>query len=85
MTEHKNIGNNFDDFLAVEGELDEVTTVATERVIAWQLGQAIQEAGVTKSAASRMHTSRTVVGLVFDPSDSSLTLDTMTRAANALV
>lgn len=43
MTEHKNIVNNFDDFLAVEGELDEVTAVAVKRVIAWQRGESIKE------------------------------------------
>lgn len=85
MTEHENIGSSFDDFLAQEGGLDEVTAVAVKRVIALQLGQAMKEAGVTKSAlARRMHTSRTVVDRVLDPSDSILTLDTMTRAANAM-
>lgn len=85
MTEQENIGSSFDDFLAQEGGLDEVTAVAVKRVIALQLGQAMKEAGVTKSAlARRMHTSRTVVDRVLDPSDSSLTLDTMTRAANAM-
>ncbi|MBX3295124.1 MAG: XRE family transcriptional regulator [Acidobacteria bacterium] len=85
MTEHENIGSSFDNFLAQEGGLDEVTAVAVKRVIALQLGQAMKEAGVTKSAlARRMHTSRTVVDRVLDPSDSILTLDTMTRAANAM-
>lgn len=85
MKKHPNIGSGFDDFLAEEGQLNEVTAVAVKRVIAWQFGQAMKEAGVTKSAlARRMHTSRTVVDRVLDPSDSSLTLDTMTRAANAV-
>ena len=43
MTEHKNIGRNFDDFLAEEGELDEVTAVAVKRVVVWQLGESIKE------------------------------------------
>lgn len=85
MKKHPNIGSGFDDFLAEEGQLDEVTAVAVKRVIAWRLGQAMKEAGVTKSAlARRMHTSRTVVDRVLDPCDSSLTLETMTRAANAV-
>ncbi|MEO5858648.1 MAG: Fis family transcriptional regulator [Pyrinomonadaceae bacterium] len=82
---HKNIGSSFDEFLADEGELDDVTAIAVKRVIAWQLGQAMKEAGVTKSAfARRMHTSRTVVDRILDASDASLTLDTMTRAATAV-
>lgn len=81
----KNIGSNFDEFLDDEGQLDEVTAVAVKRVIAWQLGQAMKQAGVTKSAlARRMHTSRTVVDRILDASDASLTLDTMTRAATAV-
>lgn len=82
---HKNIGSDFDDFLAEENELDAVTAVAVKRVIAWQLSQAMKEAGVTKSTlARRMHTSRTVVDRILDASDASLTLDTMTRAATAV-
>ncbi|MBX3295122.1 MAG: hypothetical protein KF762_05370 [Acidobacteria bacterium] len=45
MTEHKNIGSNFDDFLAEEGQLDEMTSGATERVIAWELSKAMKEEG----------------------------------------
>lgn len=85
MKKHKNIGGNFDEFLDDEGQLDEVTAIAVKRVIAWQLGQAMKEGGVTKSAlARRMQTSRTVVDRILDASDASLTLDTMTRAATAV-
>ncbi|MBX3289011.1 MAG: XRE family transcriptional regulator [Acidobacteria bacterium] len=85
MSKHKNIGSNLDDLLAEEGELDEVTTVAVKRVIAWQLSEAMKEAGISKSSlAKRMRTSRTVVDRILDSTDGGLTLDTMTRAANAL-
>lgn len=85
MSKHKNIGSDFDDFLADEGQLEEATAVAVKRVIAWQLGEAMKEAGVSKSAlARRMQTSRTVVDRILDASDASLTLDTMTRAASAV-
>ncbi|HQZ83017.1 MAG TPA: helix-turn-helix transcriptional regulator [Pyrinomonadaceae bacterium] len=85
MSKHKNIGSNLDDLLAEEGELDEVTAVAVKRVIAWQLSEAMKESGISKSAlAKRMHTSRTVVDRILDATDDGLTLDTMTRAANAL-
>lgn len=63
MTEHKNIGSNFDDFLAEEVQLDEVTAVAVKRVIAWQLGEAMKEEGISKSSlAKRMQTSSGRVG-----------------------
>jgi len=38
----KHIGSNFDDFLAEEAILSEVTTVAVERVIAWQIEQRME-------------------------------------------
>ena len=85
MSKHRNIGSNLDDLLAEDGKLEEITAVAVKRVIAWQLGEAMKEAGLTKSSlARRMHTSRTVVDRMLDASDASLTLDTMTRAARAV-
>jgi antitoxin HicB len=85
MTKNKHIGSNFDDFLAEDNQLDEATAIAVKRVIAWQIEQAMQSAGVNKSAlAKRMHTSRTVVDRILDATDTGLTLDTMTRAATAL-
>ena len=38
----KHIGSNFDDFLSEEAILDEVTAVAVERVIAWQIEQGME-------------------------------------------
>jgi antitoxin HicB len=38
----KHIGSNFDDFLAEDAILDEVTAVAVERVIAWQIEQGME-------------------------------------------
>ncbi len=85
MSKNKHIGSNFDDFLSEDGQLEESTAIAVKRIIAWQIEQAMQTAGVNKSAlAKRMHTSRTVVDRILDATDTGLTLDTMTRAATAL-
>ncbi len=85
MSKNKHIGSNFDDFLSEVGELEEATAIAVKRVIAWQIGQAMEAAGVNKSLlAKRMHTSRTVVDRILDSTDTGLTLETMTRAATAL-
>jgi hypothetical protein len=85
MSRNKHIGSDFDAFLAEQGELEDATALAVKRVIAWQLEQAMQVAGVNKSAlAKRMQTSRTVVDRMLDATDTGLTLDTMTRAATAL-
>lgn len=37
--EQNNIGSSFDDFLREEALLDEVTAVAEERVIVWQIAE----------------------------------------------
>lgn len=85
MNGNKHIGSDFDAFLAERGELEEAASVAVKRVIAWQIEQAMQSAGVNKTTlARRMHTSRTVVDRMLDATDTGLTLDTMTRAAAAL-
>ncbi|HWS40239.1 MAG TPA: XRE family transcriptional regulator [Arenimonas sp.] len=85
MKKNPHIGSSFDAFLAEDGQLDEATAVAVKRVIAWQIEQAMQAAGLNKSTlAKRMHTSRTVVDRILDSEDTGLTLDTMTRAATAL-
>lgn len=85
MSGNIHIGNHFDAYLAEQGDLDEATTIAVKRVIAWQIEQAMHSSGMNKSTlAKRMKTSRTVVDRMLDASDTGLTLETMTRAATAL-
>lgn len=85
MNRNKHIGSSFDDFLTEEGLLEEVNAIAAKRVIAWQLGEAMRQAGITKTEmASRMHTSRAAVNRVLDANDTALTLDTLSKAAAAL-
>jgi len=85
MSKSKHIGGDFDAFLAEHGELEVATAVAVKRVIAWQIEQAMEAAGVNKSMlARRMQTSRTVVDRMLNATDTGLTLDTVTRAATAL-
>jgi predicted XRE-type DNA-binding protein len=55
----KNIGTDFTEFLEEEGLLEEAQTVAIKRVIAWQLGQLMQQQALTKVELARcMNTSR---------------------------
>ncbi|MFO1373120.1 MAG: XRE family transcriptional regulator [Agitococcus sp.] len=83
MTQH--IGSSFDDFLQEEGILEEVNAVAVKRVLAWQIAQAMKEQNLTKTAlAEKMHTSRASLNRLLDEEDTSLTLTTLTSAANAL-
>ena len=77
--------STFDSFLEKEGIREEVEAVAIKRVLAWQLEQAMQEQQKTKQAmAKQLHTSRSQLDRLLDPSNVSVTLDTITRAARAL-
>jgi len=81
----QNIGSDFDDFLAEEGMLEEVTAVAVKRVIAWQIEQEMAAQNMTKTAmAKKMRTSRASLNRLLDENDTSLTLTTLAAAAAAL-
>jgi antitoxin HicB len=86
MTKKKGrIGSSFDDFLKEDGIYEEVTARAIKRVIARQLGALMQDQGLTKSAlAKKMRTSRTQLDRLLDPENESVTLGTLTRAAQAV-
>jgi antitoxin HicB len=79
------MGSNFDDFLAEEGFLAEVEAVAVKRVIAYQIEQLMKEQKLTKSAmAERMNTSRAALDRLLNPNNTSVTLQTLERAASVL-
>jgi hypothetical protein len=79
------IGSSFDDFLKEDGIYEEVTARAIKRVIARQLDALMQDQGLTKSAlAKKMRTSRTQLDRLLDPENESVTLGTLTRAAQAV-
>ncbi len=81
----KNIGSSFDDLLAEDAMLEEVTAVALKRVIAWQIAEEMKAQHLTKTElAKRMHTSRAALNRLLDEEDSSLTLTTLVSAAAAL-
>jgi antitoxin HicB len=85
MKKKGKIGSSFDEFLKEEGIYEEVTARAIKRVIARQLGTLMQNQGLTKSTlAKRMKTSRAQLDRLLDPDNESVTLDTLTRAAQAV-
>ncbi|MET0125380.1 XRE family transcriptional regulator [Pseudomonas caspiana] len=82
---NENVGSDFDDFLAEQDLVEEVTAAALKRVISWQLAETMRLQKVTKKdLAERMHTSRTVVDRALDESDAGMTLATLASAARAL-
>ena len=82
---NKHIGSDFNEFLASEGILEEVTAIAVKRVIAWQIEQEMKAQKMTKTVmASRMRTSRAALNRLLDETDTSLTLTTLASAASVL-
>jgi len=81
----KNLGSNFDEFLEEEGILEEVSAVAVKRLIAFQLAEKMSEKDLSKSElARRMETSRSALDRLLDPDNSSVTLQTLQSAVQAL-
>ena len=79
------VGSNFEDFLREEGRLEEATALALKRVLSWELQKAMEKANVSQAEmARRMHTSRAVIRRLLDQNDPSVTLTTISKAANAL-
>ena len=82
---HRNVGSDFEDFLAEEGRLQESTALAVKRVLAWQIEREMKKTHVSQAElARRMRTSRAVVHRLLDATDPSVTLATISRAATAL-
>ncbi len=78
-------GTSFDDFLKEEKLYDEANAKALKRAISEHLLDQMQAAQMTKSSmAQRMATSRSQLDRVLDPSNTSVQLDTLLRAARAL-
>ena len=81
----KHIGSDFEDFLREEGRLEDATAIALKRVIAWEIQRAMEKLNVSQAElARRMHTSRAVIRRLLDADDPSVTLITISKAANAL-
>lgn len=78
-------GSNFDDFLAEEGILEEVTLRAQKRLLVLQIEEIIAEAKLTKSdLAQRMQTSRSQLDRLLAPDNTAVTLDSLSRLAQAV-
>ena len=81
----KHIGSDFDDFLREENALEATEAAAIKRVIAFQVEQEMKQRGISKSEmAGRMKTSRAALARLLDPTNTSVTLSTLGRAASAL-
>lgn len=82
MRKRKHLGSYFDSFLRDEGILEEVETAAIKRVLSVQIENAMREKKITRAQmAILMGTSRSALGRLLDPDNSSITLQTISKAA----
>jgi antitoxin HicB len=82
---NKHKGSSFDSFLEEENLLENAEAVAIKRVLAHELKKMMQEKHVNKTEmASRLHTSRAALDRLLDPHNTSITLNTLVKAAHIL-
>ncbi len=78
-------GSTFESFLKEEGIFEQVTMTATKRVLAWRIAELMKKQRVSKvTMAKRMRTSRAALDRLLDADNTSVTLQTMGRAAAVL-
>jgi DNA-binding Xre family transcriptional regulator len=78
-------GSSFDSFLEEEGLFEEVQAAALKKVIAARLRQQMERRSVSVSElASTMKTSRAAVNRILDERNTSITLNTLSKAASVL-
>jgi antitoxin HicB len=82
---NKHSGSNFDDFLADEGILEEVSAKALKRLLAVQIDDIMKESNLSKtSLAEKMQTSRSQLDRLLDPDNTSITLESLEHLAHAV-
>lgn len=82
---NKHKGSDFDAFLKEEGLSTEVESAAAKRVLAYQFELAMKKRRLSKvTMAKRMQTSRSALDRLLDPENSSVTLQTLEKAAIVL-
>ena len=82
---NKHIGSSLDSLLEETGDLAEVRTRAIKRVIAWEVAQKMKADQISKTKmAQDMKTSRSSLDRLLDPGNTSVTLNTLDKAARAV-
>jgi hypothetical protein len=78
-------GSSFEADLAKQGPLTETTRQEVKRVLAQQLAMAMKEQKISKvEMAKRLRTSRSQLDRLLDPSNDSVTLSALSRAAQVV-
>ena len=78
-------GSSFDSFLKEEGVFNQVQATAIKRAVAEAVEDGMAQVGLSKiQMARRMKTSRSQLDRVLDPDCTTVQLDTLIKAANAV-
>ena len=81
----KHIGSSLGSFLDEMKIREETELLAIKKTLSLQLRQAMKRRSVSQSRlAKKMRTSRTVINRMLDPSDTGVTLATLSRASQVL-
>jgi len=81
----KHLGSNFQDFLESQGMLEECRASAIKFNLARELAAAMAQQKISKAQmAKRLRTSRSGIDRLLDPQNTSITLNTMAKAASLL-
>ena len=79
------VGSSFSEYLSEQGTLNETTSTAIKRVIAFQLATAMEAEHISKSElALKMETSRSQLNRILDPDNDGVTLQALANAAKAI-
>lgn len=82
---NKHIGSSLNEFLAEEDLLIECELMAIKRLLAVQVEKAMHDKEMSKTKmAKKMGTSRTALERLLEPTNTSVTLHTLERAAHAV-
>lgn len=77
-------GSSLDDFLTEHNIFDQCQHESIKRVLSLQIERAMTDQKLTKSMlAEQMGTSRSALNRLLDPTNESVTLDTLKRVAEA--
>ena len=81
----KYVGSSFEDFLEEENIEVEVRNEAIKRLISYNLVNEMNAQNINKTEmAKKMNTSRAALDRLLNPKNDSVTLTTLTKAANVL-
>ncbi len=81
----KHIGSSLGSFLDEMKIREETELLAIKKTLSLQLRRAMKRRSISQSRlAKEMRTSRTVINRMLDPSDTGVTLATLTRASQVL-